>query len=80
MKNKLNSKFDLKDMDLIDVILCFKITKISNELALSQTHYIDKILEKFNKSGSNIVKIAIDVNLHLSKNERKSYPSWSIIV
>lgn len=39
-KNMLNSKFDMKDMGLADVILGVKITKTSNGLVLSRTHYI----------------------------------------
>ena len=67
-KTMLNSKFDMKDMSLADVILVVKITKTSNGLSLSQTHYIDKILEKFNKFDSNITRTHIYVNPHLSKN------------
>ena len=73
-KNILNSKFDMKDLGLVDVILCVKIIKIFDGLALSQTHYIDKILEKFNKSDSNVVITLVDVNLHLSKNGGKYIP------
>ena len=47
-KNMLNSRFDMKDMGLIDVILGIKITRISDGLILNQSHYVDKILEKFN--------------------------------
>ena len=43
-KNMLNSKFDMKDIGLADVILGVKITRTPNGLALSQSHYIDKIL------------------------------------
>ena len=48
-KNMLNSRFDMKDMGLTNVILGIKITRISDGLILSQSHYVDKILEKFNK-------------------------------
>ena len=47
-KNMLNSKSNMKDMGWADVILGVKI--IRTLIALSQTHYIDNILEKFNKS------------------------------
>ena len=50
-KNMLNSRFDMKDMGLADVILEIKITRISDELILSQSHYVDKILEKLNKNS-----------------------------
>ena len=79
-KDMLNSKFDMKDMGLADVILGVKITRTSDGIALSQTHYIDKILAKFNKSDTNVARTPVDVNLHLSKNGGKAYPNWSILV
>ena len=75
----LNSKFDMKEMDLADVFLGIKITRTSDGLALSQTHYIYKILEKFQKSHSNVARTLVDLNLHLSKKKGKTYPSWSIL-
>ena len=67
-KNMLNSKFDMKDMGLADVILGIKITRISDGLILSQSHYVDKILEKFNKDDSGVARTPLDNSLHLSKN------------
>ena len=55
-KNMLNSRFDMKDMRLVDVILGIKITRISNSLILNQSHYVDKILEKFNKDDSGVAE------------------------
>ena len=52
----VNMNHHMKNMGLADVILGVKITRISDELALSQTYYIDKIIEKFNKSNSNVTK------------------------
>ena len=37
-KKMLNSKFDMKDMGVADVILGVRISKISNGLVLSQSH------------------------------------------
>ncbi|PKI59003.1 hypothetical protein CRG98_020571 [Punica granatum] len=67
-KNMLNSRFNMKDMGPADMILGIKIMKTSDGLILSQSHYIDKILEKFTKNDSGISKTPIDNNLHLSKN------------
>ena len=52
-KQILNKKFDMKDMGVADVILGMKITKISDGYALSQSHYIEKILGKFIKDDMN---------------------------
>ena len=48
-KNMLNSRFDMKDMGLADVILGIKITRISDGLILSQSHCVDKIFEKLTR-------------------------------
>ena len=71
-KKMLNSSFDIKDMGLADVILGIKISRSLNGLILSQLHYVDKILEKFNKKDSGVCKTPINVNLHLSKNKSES--------
>jgi hypothetical protein len=54
-KDMLNSKFDMKDIGLADVILGIKISSTSEGITLNQTHYIDKILEKFNKDDLKVV-------------------------
>ncbi|KAH9670173.1 hypothetical protein KPL70_016878 [Citrus sinensis] len=67
-KNMLKSKFDMKDMGLADVILGIKISRASNGLILSQTHYVDKILRKFTKDDNTMSKTPLDTSIHLSKN------------
>ena len=64
-KNMLKSKFDMKDMGLVDVILGIKISRAANELILSQTHYVDKILGKFNKDDNIVSKTPLDTSIHL---------------
>ncbi|KAJ9565822.1 LOW QUALITY PROTEIN: hypothetical protein OSB04_001788 [Centaurea solstitialis] len=59
-KDMLKSKFDMKDMGLSYVILGIKITRTQNSLVLSQTHYVDKILEKFYKGDTSITKTPSD--------------------
>ena len=71
-KRMLASKFDMKDLGVVDVILGIKILKTPNGLALSQTHYIQKILEKFKFLNFKRAKTPIDVNLHLAKNKGES--------
>jgi hypothetical protein len=69
-KRMLNSKFDMKDLGVADVILGIKITGTSDGLVLSQSHYIKKVLEKFGTYDDSPVKTPVDVNLHLTKNKR----------
>ncbi|WKA11227.1 hypothetical protein VitviT2T_028751 [Vitis vinifera] len=71
-KNMLNSRFDMKDMGLADVILGIKIKRTSDELILSQSQYVDKILRKFDKDNSGVARTPVDVTLHLSKNKGES--------
>lgn len=71
-KNMLNSRFDMKDMGLADVILGVKISRTSNGFVLSQSHYVEKILGKFHKDDIGLAKIPIDTSQHLSKNRGES--------
>ena len=71
-KNMLNSRFDMKDMRLDDVILRIKIKRTLEGLILSQSHYVDNILVKFDKDNFGIARTLVDVTLHLSKNKGES--------
>ncbi|KAL0368431.1 UNVERIFIED_CONTAM: Retrovirus-related Pol polyprotein from transposon TNT 1-94 [Sesamum calycinum] len=68
-KKMLTKHFDMKDMGLADVILGIKISKMSNGLALSQSHYVETILRKFKAYDSPPAKTPVDLNLHLAKNK-----------
>ncbi|CAH9144967.1 unnamed protein product [Cuscuta epithymum] len=67
-KSMLNSKFDMKDMGLADLILGIKIIRGPDGLTLSQSHYVDKILNKFNKDDYQEARTPLDKNVHLTKN------------
>ena len=71
-KRMLNSKFDMKDLGVADLILGIKINKTPQGLALSQSHYIKTVLEKFKHLGFKVAKTPIDVNLALAKNKGQS--------
>ena len=62
-----NKRFDMKDIGVADVILRMKITKTSDGYALSQSHYIEKILDKFIKDDLNLARTPVDISLYLSK-------------
>ena len=68
-KDILHSRFHMKDMGLADVILGIKILRTSSGLMLNQSHYVDKILEKFEKDDSSVSRTPFDTTLHLSKNK-----------
>ena len=71
-KNTLNSRFDMNDMGLVDDTLGIKIIRTSYGLMLSQSHYVDNILRKFDKDNSRISRTLVDVTLYLSKNKGES--------
>ena len=68
-KRMLTSEFDMKDLGVTDVIIEMKFSRKSDELVLSQSNYVKKVLEKFKKYNDSPVRTPIDVNLHLTKNK-----------
>ena len=66
----------MKDMGLADVIREIKISRTLKGLTLSQSHYVDKILEKFKKDDSSVAITLIDTSHYLSKNKGESV-KWS---
>ena len=71
-KRMLSSKFDMKDLGVADLILGVRIIKNPQGLALSQSHYIEKVLDKFNYLNFNVVKTPIDLSCTFKKNEGQS--------
>ena len=71
-KEMFNNKFYMKDLGVADVIIGIKISKTSDGLILSQSHYIEKILKKFKQNDNSPMRTPVDVNLHISKNNGKS--------
>ena len=68
----LSSCFDMKDLGEADVILGIKITRNSYGLSLNQSHYVEKILKKFNQFYCTPVKTPYDPSIHLKKNNGHS--------
>ena len=67
-KKFLGSKFDMKDLGEAEVILGIKITRTPNGLKLSQEHYVEKILRKFEHFDCKPVSTLYDPSLQLKKN------------
>ena len=51
-KQFLSSNFQMKDMGSADVILGIRIKRENDKLILTQSHYIEKTLKKFNQYDS----------------------------
>nr|GEW88432.1 zinc finger, CCHC-type [Tanacetum cinerariifolium] len=68
IKEFVSSKFFIKDMGEIDVILGIKIKPESNGIAISQSHYIKKQLKKFNYFDCTLVSTPMDTSEKLMPN------------
>ncbi|GJV66969.1 zinc finger, CCHC-type containing protein [Tanacetum coccineum] len=67
-KEFLSLRFSMKDMGEADVILGIRIKHKSNGIAISQSHYIEKILKKFNYSDCTLVSTPLDTCEKLMPN------------
>ncbi|KAK4404061.1 Retrovirus-related Pol polyprotein from transposon TNT 1-94 [Sesamum angolense] len=67
-KKFLSSQFDMKDLGEADVILGVKIRKTENGFSLCQSHYIEKILKRFNCHEEIPVRIPYDPSICLKRN------------
>ncbi|KAK6162544.1 hypothetical protein DH2020_002385 [Rehmannia glutinosa] len=67
-KNMLKKNFVMKDIGVYDVILGIKISRTSDGIVLSQSHYVESLLRKFNAFDSIPAKTHVDISLHLAKN------------
>ncbi|KAL9250810.1 Dirigent protein-like protein, partial [Drosera capensis] len=70
-KKMLTMHFDMKDMGNANVILGIKILRTLKGLTLSQSHYVENILKKFNAFDNPSVKIPVDPNHYLVKKQRE---------
>ncbi|PHT89709.1 hypothetical protein T459_04822 [Capsicum annuum] len=76
MKQMLESKFGMKDLGVVDVILGIRIHRTPQGLTLSQYHYIENVLGKFKYMKFGIAKTSLDVSFALRKNEAGEEAEW----
>ena len=62
-KRMLSNSFDMKDLRAADVTLEIKITRTPDGINLSESHYVDKMIERFKE-----YRIKENMNPHLRKN------------
>nr|GEV37658.1 zinc finger, CCHC-type [Tanacetum cinerariifolium] len=65
----LSSRFFMKDMGEADVIFGIRIKHESNGIVISQSHYIEKVLKKFNYSDCTPVSTPLDTCEKLMTNK-----------
>ncbi|KAA0063384.1 Retrovirus-related Pol polyprotein from transposon TNT 1-94 [Cucumis melo var. makuwa] len=62
----------MKDLGEADIILGVKIRKNKASLSLCQSHYVEKILKKFDFFDVSPARTSFDASKHLKKNKRDS--------
>nr|GEW58939.1 zinc finger, CCHC-type [Tanacetum cinerariifolium] len=67
-KEFLSSRFSMKDIGEVDVILGIRIKYESNGIAISQSYYIKKVMKKFNYSNCTLVSTPLDTCEKLMPN------------
>ncbi|GJZ19032.1 zinc finger, CCHC-type containing protein [Tanacetum coccineum] len=70
-KKFLSSRFSMKDMGEADVILGIKIKCENKGIVITQSHYIEKILNKFNREDCSSVSTFMDSEEKLKPNTSK---------
>nr|KYP50828.1 Retrovirus-related Pol polyprotein from transposon TNT 1-94 [Cajanus cajan] len=63
----LASNFDMKDMGEASVILGGKVVRKGDSILLSQGHYVERLLKKFDYYDCKSVTTPYDVNSQLNK-------------
>ncbi|KAK8570584.1 hypothetical protein V6N13_032201 [Hibiscus sabdariffa] len=71
-KSFLSTKFEMTNLGEVDVILGVKVTKTEKGFSLGQTHYVEKVLTKFDSFDVIPVRTPYDSSIHLFKNKGSS--------
>ncbi|GKE40649.1 zinc finger, CCHC-type containing protein [Tanacetum coccineum] len=71
-KEFLSLRFSIKDMGEADVIMGIRIKHESNGIAISQSHYIKKVLKKFNYFYCTPVSTHMDTSEKLMPNNSQA--------
>ena len=71
-KEFLSSRFSMKDMGEADVILGIRIKHEGKRISMSQSHYIEKVLKKFNCFDCTPVSTPMDTSEKLMPNTGKA--------
>ena len=71
-KHFLASNFDMKDLGEANIILGIKILRDNDCITLSHSHYVEKILKKFEHFDMLPMSTPFDSNVHLFKNRGDS--------
>jgi len=70
VKSFLSKSFDMKDLREANVILNIKLIKVENEITLSQSHCVEKVLSRFGYIDSKPSPTPYDPSVMLRKNRK----------
>jgi len=68
VKSLLSNNFDMKELGEADVILGIKITRSDKGISLNQSHYVEKILRKYNYFDCKPASTPYDPSVKLFNN------------
>ena len=71
-KRYLSSMFQMKDLNEVDTILGIKIKRHSERFALCQSHYVEKVLQKFEHLNIKEANTPFDQSIKLNENTRRA--------
>ncbi|XP_075087586.1 secreted RxLR effector protein 161-like [Nicotiana tabacum] len=79
-KKYLTLVFRMKDLNEVDTILGIKVKRDNKIKTLSQSHYIDKILAKFNHLGIKEFNTPYDSSIKLTENTERAVSQLAFVV
>lgn len=71
-KKYLSSNFKMKDLGEVDTILGIKVKRTGSQISLSQSHYTEKILKKFQHLNIKEFNTPFDSSVKLNVNSGRS--------
>ena len=79
--DQLKSRFDIKDLGRADLLLGMKVTQETDHITLSQSHYVDTLLNKMNINHLPPSKTPMKLHTKLiaaTKDERNSFDALKV--
>ena len=78
-KKYLSSVFKMKDLNKVDTILEIKIKRHSEWFSLCQSHYVEKVLQRFEHLNIKETNISFDRSIKLGENTRKAITQFKYV-
>ena len=72
IKKYISSMFQMKDSNEVDTILGIKIKKHNKGFALCQSHYVEKVLQRFEHLNIKETNTPFDRSIKLGENTRRA--------